>query len=81
METIETPSNEIFDEMRKAAIEVWETYDNEFGYASEKIKRVNSITNIQDNAMSFYRMFDHQNQIKMTFLLSDEAKNYILENN
>ena len=37
------PTQEIFDEMRKAAISIWRDYDNRFGYATEKIKRVNSL--------------------------------------
>ena len=35
------PSQEIFIEMKKVAISIWKDYDNKFGYATEKIKRVN----------------------------------------
>ena len=75
-----TPSITIFEEMKSAAIAVWQTYDNEFGYVTEKLERVNSITNVQDNAMVFYRMFDYENQAKMRARLSPEAINYINEN-
>jgi hypothetical protein len=77
---MKTPSISIFEEMKSAAIAVWQTYDNEFGYVTEKLERVNSITNVQDNAMVFYRMFDYENQAKMRERLSQEAINYINEN-
>ena len=75
-----TPSITIFEEMKSAAIAVWQTYDNQFGYVTEKLERVNSITNVQDNAMALYRMFDYENQAKMRARLSQEAINYINEN-
>ena len=74
------PTNEVFNEMRKAAISIWRDYDNRFGYATEKIKRVNSMENISDNAMVFYRMFDHWNKQLMVSKLSEDAKNYINKN-
>lgn len=74
------PSQEIFIEMKKAAISIWRDYDNRFGYATEKIKRVNSLENVSDNAMVFYRMFDHWNKQLMVSKLSEEAINYINSN-
>jgi hypothetical protein len=74
------PSQEIFIEMKKVAISIWKDYDNKFGYATEKIKRVNSIENVSDNAMVFYRMFDHWNKQLMESKLSEEAINYINNN-
>ena len=75
-----TPSDEIFQEMKTAAIEIWNTYNNDFGYVTEKLDRVNSITNFQDNAMVFYRMFDGDNKRKMRYNLSKEAWEYINNN-
>jgi hypothetical protein len=78
---METPSKQIFDEMKAAAIAVWsENYSDEFGYVTEKTDRINGITNIQDNAMVFFRMFDWTNQSKMMYKLGPEAINYINEN-
>jgi len=59
---METPSQEIFDEMKTIAIKIWETYDNTYWYVDEKISYINSLENIGDNAMVMYRMFDHINQ-------------------
>lgn len=78
---METPSQQIFDEMKAAAIAVWsENYSDEFGYVTEKTDRINSLSNIQDNAMVFFRMFDWVNQDKMMNKLGPEAINYINEN-
>jgi len=78
---METPSQQIFDEMKAAAIAVWsENYSNEFGYVTEKTDRINSLNNIQDNAMVFFRMFDWINQDKMIGKLGTDAINYINAN-
>ena len=78
---MEAPTQQIFNEMRSVASEIWNTYDNTYGYATEKLSYVNSIENIEDNAMVFYRMFDYINQQKMKSLLSQEALTYINNNN
>lgn len=78
----DTPSAELFEEIKEAAKKIWtENYSDEFGYVSEKVGRINSITNYADNVMICYRMFDHNNQRKMRAQLSDEAIEYIELNN
>ena len=78
---METPSQQIFNEMKAAATAVWtENYSNEFGYVTEKLDRINGLNNIQDNAMVFFRMFDWVNQDKMIAKLGSEAINYINNN-
>jgi hypothetical protein len=77
---METPSIEIFNEMRAAATQIWNTYDNQFGYVTEKLNRINSLENIQDNAMVFYRMFDWENQAKFRNLISHQTLEYIKNN-
>lgn len=62
---MEAPSQEIFNDMKQAAIKVWETYNNDFGYVDEKLERINHLKNTQDNAMIMYNMFDHINKSKM----------------
>jgi hypothetical protein len=76
----EAPSFEVFDEMKAAAIAIWQTYDNQFGYVTEKVKLIDRIINIQDNAMVFYRMFDYQNQSAMRAKLSLDSLEYINNN-
>jgi len=77
---METPSIEIFNEMRVAATQIWNTYDNQFGYVTEKLNRINGLENIQDNAMVFYRMFDWENQTTFKTLVSESTLNYIKNN-
>lgn len=76
----ETPSQEIFEEIKQAAISVWNKYDDTYGYASEKKAVVNSLENYEDNVMVCYRMFDWENQRIMRSLLSEEANDYIRNN-
>jgi hypothetical protein len=66
--------------MKQAATQVWETYDNEYGYVDEKLNYVNGLNNIQDNAMVFYRMFDWENQRKFKQLVNEETLEYIKNN-
>jgi hypothetical protein len=75
-----TPSQEIYNEMKSIATQIWETYDNRYGYVTEKLGYINSIDNIQDNAMVFYRMFDSQNQETFRVNASNEVLNYIKNN-
>lgn len=76
----QTPSDEIFNELKEAAIKVWKTKDNTYGYVDEKLNTINNINNYSDNAMVFYRMFDYQNQFLMKKELSKEAIQYINQN-
>lgn len=77
---MEAPSIEIFEEMKSAATAVWLTFDNTYGYVTEKLEYINSFGNNKDYAMVFYRMFDYQNQALMRSKLSQEAINYINQN-
>lgn len=73
------PSDEIFNEIKEAAIKIWSSYDDTYGYATEKINRIKDITNIKDNALHIYSMFDWENQNKLIEILSAEAKAFISE--
>ena len=59
------PSDECFEEVKQAAIDVWNTYDNEYGYATEKINGIKDIKNVSDNLMYIVAMFDQNNQSKL----------------
>lgn len=73
------PSDKIFNEIKEAAIAIWETYDDTYGYASEKINQVNSLTNFKDNWGTMVGMFDSVNQIKLFNSLSKRAQNKVKE--
>ena len=75
-----TPSQEIYNEMKSIATSIWSSYDNTYGYVTDKLNYINSIDNIQDNAMVFYRMFDNSNQETFITKASNEVINYIQNN-
>lgn len=67
------PTDEQFEELKQAAIEVWQTYDNTYGYVDEKVGRIKDMQNVKDNFMYMVAMFDTINQTKLSFLLSPET--------
>lgn len=71
------PTDEIFEEIKEGAIEIWNTYDDTHGYASEKIDKIKDMGNISDNAMYIVAMFDINNQGKLSAILSEEARKEI----
>lgn len=76
----ETPSDEIFNEMKEIATSIWNTYDNTYWYVDENLNIINSLENVWDNAMVFYRMFDHINQSKFRNYTWPDTDNYIDKN-
>lgn len=75
----DAPSDEVFEDIKANAIKIWQTYDDTYGYASEKIDRVNSITNVKDNWGTIVGMFDSTNQAKLLALVKPESKEKIME--
>ncbi len=70
----DAPTDEIFEEIKREAIKIWQTYDDTHGYATEKIDYVNSITNIKDNWGTIVGMFDQDNQLTLFLAVSPEAQ-------
>jgi len=70
-------SEKAFEEVKEKAIELWSTYDDEFGYATEKIERVKSIDNVRDNYSVILAMFDPSNQYRHWITLSNETRDEI----
>lgn len=68
------PPDEVFKDMKEAATEIWKSYDDTYGYATEKIDRIKDLKNISDNFMTIFAMFDYLNQAKVTALISPETK-------
>lgn len=63
------PPQEVFDEIKREAINLWNTYDNTYGYAKGKIDRIKDLENVQDNAWYIVAMFDYTNQQRLLSLL------------
>jgi len=68
-----TPPQEIFDDIKKNAIKLWETYDNTYGYVDEKVGRIKDLVNIKDNAWYMVAMFDGTNQGKLILMVTPET--------
>ncbi|MDD5551468.1 MAG: hypothetical protein PHS34_09425 [Candidatus Omnitrophica bacterium] len=74
------PKDEIFEEVRQVAMELWKEVDvdnDKYGYATEKINRIKDIKNVEDNFMYIVAMFDINNQAKLTNKLSEQARTEI----
>lgn len=68
------PSEEAFEELKKAAIKIWNTYDDDPSYADEKISRIEDLKNIKDNFMYMVAMFDSSNQEKLARMLTEATR-------
>jgi len=72
------PSQAVFDDIKQASIKVWQTYDDTYHYASEKIDRIKDLTNVSDNYAYMVAMFDIHNQQKvLANLETAEAKELV----
>lgn len=70
------PTDEIFEEVKKASINLWtERYPEDTSpfYAKEKVERIKDWKNVGDNVMSLVAMFDSTNQRILATKLSEEA--------
>lgn len=67
-------SNDAFENLKQNAIAVRQTYDDTYGYASEKVKHITNLANIGDNFWYIYWMFDWINQSKVQELCSPETQ-------
>lgn len=66
-----------FKELKSNAIKIWQSYDDRFGYATEKIETINRIKNVTDNYGIIIGMFDIHNQRKLYNAVSTENKELI----
>jgi len=74
-----TPSDKVFNKLRAEAVKIWSEYGNEYGYSSDKIKRVESITNHKDNYWEIISMFDSSNQERLFRNSTGETREFLLE--
>lgn len=58
-------SSSVFNEMKQLAIELWQTYDDTYGYASGKINRIKDLECSNYNFGLIFSMFDIFNQQKI----------------
>lgn len=73
------PTQEVFDDIKENAIKIWKTYDDQFGYATDKINSIKDIGNVKDNYMYMVSMFDSNNQAKLFDMVKPETATLIKE--
>lgn len=76
------PSDDIFEDIKQAAIKLWYQVDTDidcFGYATEKVNRIKDLKNISDNAWYIVAMFDHGNQRLLYSMCQEPARAKIEE--
>lgn len=71
------PPDNVFQEIKEAALAIWSTYDDTHGYASNKIKLVEPVQNVADNAWYLVAMFDQDNQAALLSMVGDETAELI----
>jgi hypothetical protein len=71
------PREESFNELKEACIKFWNTFDDEFGYATEKIDRIKDLPNDGPNFVMMVQMIHPVAREVISKLLSLEARNEI----
>jgi len=71
------PRQKVFNEIKKACIDMWNTFDNTYGYVDEKLAIAEQIRNVGGDVMILLNMFHPTLRELIIFELSPEAKDYI----
>jgi len=72
-----SPREESFNELKEVCIRFWKTFDNEFGYSSEKINRIKDLPNDGPNFVMMVQMIHPVAREVISKLLSLETRNEI----
>ena len=62
-----------FKDIKQNCIKIWQSYNDEFGYSTDKINRVKDVNNIKDNGLHLIAMFDVLNIQKLLSMLKPET--------
>ena len=73
------PSQVIFNDIKRSATKIWKTYDDTYGYQSEKIGMIKGLKNVRDNYWMMIGMFDSINQRKLLTLVKPETAVFIIK--
>lgn len=70
------PRKEVISEVKEKSIKLWQdNYNDDYGYVTEKVERI--INTAPEQFMSIIAMFDYNNQVKLSSVLSEESKKEI----
>ena len=68
-------SKDALELLKRVAHQVWEKYDDTFGYRSDKQERNESVsTDISDNVWFFWGQFDGENQGELVRRIQEEPE-------
>lgn len=73
------PPQNVFDEIKENAMNIWLTFDDTHGYVTEKINRIKDLENVSDNAWYIVAMFDTNNQAKLISMVSTKTAEMIID--
>jgi len=74
------PTDEIFNDIKQGAIKIWKTYDDTYGYATEKIGNIIDLNNVRDNYAYIVAMFDYSNQFKLVQIVDRKDTKLLITN-
>ena len=75
-----TPSQEIFDNIKGVAIEIWKGYDIDKDWKQKRIDKINLMMNRWGRVLEIYRIFNDEHKTLLIEKISEESADYILEN-
>lgn len=71
------PREESFNELKEVCIKFWKTFDDKFGYSTEKIDRIKDLSNDGPNFVMMVQMIHPVAREIISKLLSLETRNEI----
>lgn len=74
------PTDEIFKDIKQGAIKIWKTYDDTYGYQSEKVDVIKDLENVRDNYAYIVAMFDYSNQFKLVQIVDRKDTKLLITN-
>lgn len=72
------PPDEVFNDIKAECIKIWQTYDDTYGYASEKINYIKPIGNVKDNCLLIVNMFDVHNMRRLINAVTKESQAWLM---
>jgi len=76
-DSFKPPKQIIFNEIKGACIDMWNTFDNTWGYVDDRLFMVEQIHNTGGDVMFLLNMFDPPLRAYVISTLSPEARDYI----
>ena len=71
------PKQRCFEELKSVCIRYWGTFDNSFGYGTEKIEQTKALENVGSNFMTMIKMIHPLSWEVIADALSKETRNHI----